>query len=86
MVFGNFLFAYVFAHNIAAWEFVPGMNEAGPLSNAINAAVFTWAGFYLPGQLGATQWEGNSWKLFFINTGYHLVSLLVAAMILTHWT
>lgn len=85
MVIGNFLFAYVFAHNIAAWTFVPGISAMGDVTNAMMAAVFTWLGFYLPGQLGATVWEKNSWKLFGINTGYHLVSLIVVAMILTFW-
>ena len=85
MVIGNFLFAYVFAHNIAAWTFVPGITELGDVTNAMMAAVFTWLGFYLPGQLGATVWEKNSWKLFGINTGYHLLSLIVVAMILTFW-
>jgi hypothetical protein len=86
MIIGNFLFAWVLAHNIAAWQFVPGIKEMGPLSNALTSAIFTWLGFYLPGQLGATVWENHSWKLFGINTGYHLVSLLVVALILTHWT
>mgnify|MGYP001228243782 CR=1 FL=1 len=85
MIFGNFLFAWVLAHNIAAWQFVPGIKEMGLLSNALTSAIFTWLGFYLPGQLGATVWEKNSWKLFGINTGYHLASLLVVALILTYW-
>lgn len=85
MVIGNFFFAWVFAHNIAAWEFVPGINEAGPMANAMSAAIFTWLGFYFPGELGNTVWEKKSWKLFFINTGYHLASLIVVAMILTFW-
>lgn len=86
MVIGNFLFAGVLAHNILAWQFVPGVKEMGPLSNALSAAIFTWLGFYFPGELGATVWEKHSWKLFGINTGYHLASLLVVALILTFWT
>lgn len=86
MLIGNFLFAWVLAHNIAAWQFVPGIKEMSQLSNAISSAIFTWVGFYLPGQLGATVWEKNSWRLFSINTGYHLASLLVVALILTFWT
>jgi hypothetical protein len=85
MIIGNFLFAWVFAHNIAAWTFVPSVNEAGPLSNALSAAIFTWIGFYLPGHLGSTVWEKKSWTLFAINAGYNLISLLVVALILTHW-
>ena len=85
MVIGNFFFAWVLAHNIAAWQFVPGTSEMGPLSNALSAAFFTWLGFYLPGHLGATVWEQKSWKVFLIDTGYSLVSLLVVSLILTHW-
>jgi hypothetical protein len=86
MVIGNFLFAWVFAHNIAAWMFVPNMREMSPFSNAIMSGIFTWLGFYFPGHLGATVWENKSWKLFFMNTGYSLVSLLVVALILNYWT
>jgi len=84
MVIGNFFMAYVFAHNIAAWSFVPGTNEAGPAANIISASVFTWLGFYFPVDLGTVAWERKSWTLFFINTSYHLVTLLLAASILTY--
>jgi hypothetical protein len=81
MVIGNFLMAYVFAHNIYVWNVVAPMS---PPSAAWSAAFFTWLGFYFPVDLGSVAWENKSWKLFFINTGYHLVMLLVAAIILTH--
>jgi hypothetical protein len=83
MVIGNFFLAYVFAHNMAAWSFVPGSNEMGTVANIMNATIFTWLGFYLPVDIGTVTWENKSWKLFAINTGYHLVMLLVAATILT---
>src|SRR5882757_986910 len=54
MIVGNFLFAWVFAQNMAAWSFVPGMKEMGALPSALNATIFTWIGFYLPGHLGST--------------------------------
>lgn len=82
MIIGNFLMAWVFAHNIAAWGFVPGNAEAPMSANLISSAVFTWLGFYVPTDLSVVAWEGKSWKLFFINTGYHLVTLFVAAAIL----
>ncbi len=83
MVIGNFLMAFVFAHNMAAWSFVPDMKEASASAIILNAAIFTWLGFYVPVDLGVVAWENKSWKLFFINTGYHLAMLLVAATILT---
>jgi hypothetical protein len=81
-IFGNFLLAYVFAHNNAAWTFVPGMSEMPVAATIANAAIFTWLGFYVPVDLNAVAWEGKSWKLFFINAGYHLTILVVAATIL----
>ena len=83
MVIGNFFLAYVFAHNIAAWSYVPGMSENPPMANILSAAIFTWLGFYVPVDLGTVAWERKSWTLFFINTGYHLATLLLAATILT---
>src|SRR5688500_14738303 len=82
MIIGNFLMAFVFAHNIAAWNYVPGTDEMSPAVNIMNAVVFTWLGFYLPVDLGAVAWEKKSWKLFAINTSYHFLMLLVAAVIL----
>ena len=84
MVIGNFLMAYVFAHNIAVWNPAtwgqPAVNE--PMGMACAAAFFTWLGFYVPQDLSGVAWENKSWKLFGINTVYHLVSLFVAAVIL----
>jgi len=82
MVIGNFLMAYVFAHNNAAWSYVPGADVMSKTESILSAAGFTWLGFYLPGDLSRVAWEKASWKLFGINTGYHFVSLLVVAAIL----
>lgn len=80
---GNFFMAYVLAHNNAAWSFVPGMDQMGKIGTIFNSAIFTWLGFYVPYHLGAIVWESRSWKLFFINTGYALASLLLVSAILT---
>ena len=86
MVIGNFLMAYVFAHNIAVWNPVtwglPAAPEVSPYAMAGSAAFFTWLGFFLPVDLNTIAWEMKSWKLFFINTGYHLFALIVVAFIL----
>jgi hypothetical protein len=85
MIIGNFLFAWVFAHNIAAWTYVPGMKELSAFSNAMNAGIFTWIGFYLPGHLGSTVWDKKSWTLFSINASYDLVAVVSVALILCYW-
>ena len=84
MVIGNFFQAYVFAHNIAAWTYVPEADTMSPMMSIVNASVFTWLGFYLPVDLNRVAWEKASWKLFFINTSYHFLTLVVAAAILTY--
>lgn len=84
-IIGNIFLAYVFAHNILAWSFVPGAAEMTMAGKIFSAVFFTWLGFYLPVDLNTVAWEGKSWKLFAINTSYHFVILLVAALILTLW-
>jgi membrane protein insertase Oxa1/YidC/SpoIIIJ len=84
MVIGNFLTAWVLAHNMAAWTFVPDMKDSNALANGIMAGVFTWLGFFLPVDLGNVFWERKSWTLFFINTGYHLLSMIIVALIISH--
>jgi hypothetical protein len=87
MIIGNFLMAFVFAHNIAAWNPLTWGQPASPVSPVVNAtmaAFFTWIGFFVPSDLSTVAWEGKSWTLFFINTFYHFISLLIAAMILTY--
>jgi len=85
MIIGNFLMAYVFAHNMAAWTFVPDMDKMPVIGTILNSAIFTWLGFYVPVDLTTVAWERRSWKLFWINTGYHLAMLFVAATILALW-
>lgn len=82
---GNLFLAYVFAHNIMAWTFVPEAEEMTAAGKVFSAVFFTWLGFYLPVDLNTVAWEGKSWKLFAINTSYHFVMLLVAALILILW-
>ncbi len=87
MIIGNFLMAYVFAHNIAVWNPVTWGQAASSMSAGQTAgmtAFFTWLGFFMPSDLSGVAWEGKSWKLFFINTAYHFLSLFVAALILVN--
>ena len=86
MVIGNFLMAYVFAHNIAVWNPLtwgqPASTVHTPMGMAFAASFFTWLGFYLPQDLSKIAWEKSSWKLFFINTSYHFLSLVIAALVI----
>lgn len=86
-ILGNFLLAYVLAHNIAVWNPVTwGLADSGAsaLSYAGMAAFFTWLGFFVPVLINTVAWEKKSWKLFAINGVYHLLALFLVAVILTH--
>ena len=84
MIIGNFFMAYVFAHNMAAWSFVPGADAMSATESILSAAIFTCLGFYVPVELSNVAWSRHSWKLFGINTVYHLMTLLVASVVLTY--
>ena len=86
MVIGNFLFAWVLAFYFAGWRLLPGgPAEFGTLAFALNSALSVWIGFFLPVHLSRIVWEKHSWKLFAINSGYHLVATGVVALIIAYW-
>lgn len=87
MLLGNLFLAWVFIHNIQVWNPVTwGLPDSGdaPAMYALMAACYTWLGFFVPVLLSAVAWEKKSWKLFGINALYHLLALILVAMILTH--
>jgi hypothetical protein len=83
MLIGNIMMSWVLAHNIAAWSFVPGISSIPTVGNIMMSAVFTWLGFFVSVNLGNTVWERKSWTLFFINSGYQLISLILISSIIT---
>ena len=80
---GSFLFAWVLAFYLAGWKYIPGANEMNPLVTGIYSAISVCIGFFIPVQLSRVVWEKHSWRLFFINSGYHLVATSVVAVILS---
>jgi hypothetical protein len=85
MIIGNFLFAWVLAFYLSGWQYIPGAKEMKPLVMGINSAISVWIGFFVPVHLSRVVWEKHSWKLFFINSGYHLAATVVVALILSYW-
>jgi hypothetical protein len=85
MVIGNFLFAWVLAFYLAGWQYIPGANKMTPFVMGINSAISVWIGFFAPVHLSRVVWEKHSWKLFFINSGYHLAATAIIALILSYW-
>jgi hypothetical protein len=75
---GAFIMAYVFAHVLQAFE-------SSSLAMAVQGALWTWVGFIAPVKYGDVLWNRKSMKLFFIDSLYLLVNLVVFAVILTLW-
>ena len=52
---------------------------------ALQLAIMVWLGFIVPMALSSVLWEGKSIKVYLINVGYTLVSLVIATLILGFW-
>ncbi len=72
------LMAYVMAH------FISYLGVETPMQ-AVQLGFWTWLGFVGNTQLGEQLWTGKPMQLFYLNTGYRLVSTVVMALILTMW-
>lgn len=58
------------------------VSSASGIHSALLMASLLWLGFIVPAYLNISGWEGKSWALFFINTGYWLVFMLLAAVLI----
>lgn len=79
---GSLVMAYVLAHSLI---FASAYFNASGFSAGLTAGFWNWLGFVAPVTLGAVLWEGRPWKLWILNNGYWLVSLLAMGVILALW-
>jgi hypothetical protein len=75
---GALLLAYVFAHVLLVFQ-------SDSVGMAMQGAFWMWLGFIVPVKYSDKLWGGKSFTLFFIDTGYYLVQLLLFAAILHTW-
>jgi hypothetical protein len=71
--------AYVLAHVMALSQ---NYFHYSHLQTGLTSAFFMWLGFVMPVQLTATIFGNQNWKLFGIDTGNQLASILVMGVIL----
>lgn len=71
--------AYVLSHVMAL-----SMNfySYAPVSTGTTSAFWMWLGFVMPVQATDVLFGKKVWKLFYINTGYQLASLLTMGVVL----
>lgn len=79
---GSLIMSYVLAH---ALIFAGKYTNTSGISAGLMVGFFNWLGFIAPVTLGSVLWEGKSWKLWFLNNAYYLVTLSVMGVILSYW-
>ncbi len=71
--------AYVLFHVMALSE---NFFHYPKLETGVTTAFWTWVGFMMPVQLTATIFGNKNWKLFGIDTGYQLVSIIAMGIVI----
>ncbi len=74
--------AYVLSH---VYVFSSTYMQVSGYMAGLSSAFWLWLGFVATTQIGVVLWEGKSWKLFFLNTAYSLVSLAAMGIIISSW-
>ena len=71
--------AYVLSHVIALSQ---NFYDYSPLMTGVTSAFWMWLGFIMPVQATATIFGDKKWKLFAIDTGYQLASVLAMGLVI----
>lgn len=82
MFVGSLVMAWVLSHSMV---FSGMFMKTDGISTGLMTGFFSWLGFVAPTSLGTVLWDGKSWKLWKINAGYYLLSLLGMGFILGMW-
>ncbi len=82
MIVGSLVMAYVLAHSVIIGN---TYFQATGVHGGLMAGFWNWLGFVAPVMLGRVLWEGQSWKLWVLNNGYYLLSLLLMGALLSVW-
>ncbi|MEK7084115.1 MAG: DUF1761 domain-containing protein [Patescibacteria group bacterium] len=64
---------------------IVGFSGSATLATGLLTGFWVWLGFVATVSMGSVLWEGKSWKLYVLNNGYDLVSLLVMGGVLAVW-
>lgn len=78
----SLVMAYVLSHIITFSSAYMGVSG---VSAGLSSAFWMWLGFIVPTSLNSVLWEGKPLKLWFINVGYHLVTLLIIGPVIAVW-
>lgn len=79
---GSFVMAYVLAHSLTYAKNYLGIS--GVLVG-LSTGFWNWLGFVAPVSLTSVLWEGKPWKLWLLNNGYNLITLMATGALLSLW-
>jgi len=79
---GALVMAGVFAHMLV---YADAYQQMKGVWAGMQGGFWLWLGFIAPVTAGVVLWEGKSWKLWILTTGYWFVALLVMGAILGMW-
>ena len=79
---GSFLLSYVLYHSLVFGDYYTHMSG---VSGGLMGGFFDWLGFIAPVTLMLVLYEKRSWKLWLLDNGFWLVSLLVMGAMLSAW-
>lgn len=82
MFIGALLMAYILA---GVHIFASAYLNIGGIDSGILAGFMSWLGFAAPVTVNYTLTTNKSWKLWLINGGYYLVSLVMMGIVLALW-
>lgn len=78
----GFLTSLVTAYILAIFV---GLAGAATIGNGAFIGFLVWLGFFLTTSIGGMLWEGKKSELFYINTSYDLVRMIIMGGILAVW-
>ena len=82
MFVGSLVMSYVLWHTIV---FAIGFTQTSGAMTGVSTGFWMWLGFIAPVTLGSVLWEGKPWRLWILNIGYYLVTLVATGAILAAW-
>lgn len=75
----QFIAAIIMAYVLS---FILVATQSVSVGDAVQAAFWVWLGFYATISVGGVLWEGKSWNLWLFKNAYHLVALIIMAVVL----
>ena len=78
----SFIIALITAYLLSYVMLLSESDFGSIITNGITTAILMWLGFIMPVQLTDQIFGSKNWKLFMINTGYQLVSLIMMGIVI----